>query len=119
MSPLGWKIFKIIWLPHVAQEETENQVGGWVTCQRVHRPQETLRRWGRGGSRGPWRPGEVMTVTIPPGGSGGEAQGSCRRVRSQGWLRLIASCMHQPLLSLHLSPHHTGTSSKTGTASSI
>lgn len=40
---------------------------------------------GEGGNRGPWRAGGFTTVTVQPGGWGGEVQESWgRRFRSQG-----------------------------------
>lgn len=51
---------------------------------------------------------EARTGTVPPGGAGKEVVGSWgRNVRDQGWLRLISSCVNQPLLSHILSPHST------------
>ena len=51
---------------------------------------------------------EAMTGTVPTGGGGKEVVGSWgRNIRDQGWLRLISSCVNQPLLSRILFPHST------------
>lgn len=96
MSPLDWKTFKIIWLPHFAQEETEKQfeyvhrcvnVGGGDLPENAQGTRNllVLGEGGEGGNRGPWRPEGFTTVTVQPGGWGREVWESWgRRFRSQG-----------------------------------